>query len=144
LTGLARWLPGLALFGTYPREALRGDLIAGLSAFLVMIPSVLAYSELVGVPPAYGLYSAIGAMAGYALFSRGTPVVAGPDATTALLAAAVVAPLAGDDPARTLALATRCRSSSARSSSWPRGCRSATSRTCCPSRCWSAISTARR
>ena len=104
--GLARWLPGLAVFRDYPRDALRGDLVAGLSAFLVMIPSVLAYSELVGVPAALGLYSAIGAMVGYALFSRGTPVVAGPDATTALLAAAVVAPLAGGDPARTLALAT--------------------------------------
>jgi SulP family sulfate permease len=104
--GIARWLPGIALFRDYPRDALRGDLVAGLSAFLVMIPSVLAYSELVGVPPAYGLYAAIGAMAGYALFSRGTPVIAGPDATTALLAAAVVAPLAGGDPARTMALAT--------------------------------------
>jgi SulP family sulfate permease len=88
LTGLARWLPGLALFGNYPREALRGDLIAGLSAFLVMIPSVLAYSELVGMPAAAGLYAALGGMVGYALFSRGTPVIAGPDATTALLAAA--------------------------------------------------------
>lgn len=105
-TGLTRWVPGLALFRAYPRDALRGDLVAGLSAFLVMIPSVLAYSELVGVPPALGLYAAIGAMVGYALFSRGTPVVAGPDATTALLAAAVVAPLAGGDPSRTLALAT--------------------------------------
>ncbi|MBL0291246.1 MAG: SulP family inorganic anion transporter [Betaproteobacteria bacterium] len=104
--GLARWLPGLALFAHYPRQALRGDVVAGLSAFLVMIPSVLAYSELVGVPPVTGLYAAIGAMAGYALFSRGIPVIAGPDATTALLAAAVVAPLAGGDPARTVALAT--------------------------------------
>ena len=62
---IARWLPGIALFRDYPRDALHGDLVAGLSAFLVMIPSVLAYSELVGVPPAYGLYAAIGAMAGY-------------------------------------------------------------------------------
>lgn len=105
-SAVARWLPGLAVFRHYPRSALRGDLVGGLSAFLVMIPSVLAYSELVGVPPATGLYAAIGAMAGYALFSRGTPVIAGPDATTALLAAAVVAPLAGGDPARTIALAT--------------------------------------
>ncbi|MEP7182646.1 MAG: SulP family inorganic anion transporter [Betaproteobacteria bacterium] len=103
--GLSRWLPGLALLVRYPKDALRGDTVAGLSAFLVMIPSVLAYSELIGVPPVTGLYAALGAMIGYALFSRGVPVIAGPDATTALLAAAVVAPLAAGDPARTAALA---------------------------------------
>ena len=103
--GIARWVPGLALFSRYPRDALRGDTVAGISAFLVMIPSVLAYSELIGVPPVTGLYAALAAMIGYALFSRGTPVIAGPDATTALLAAAAVAPLLDGDPARTAALA---------------------------------------
>lgn len=101
---LARWMPGLALFAHYPRHALHGDVVAGVTAFLVMIPAVLAYSELVGVPAITGLYAALGAMTGYALFSRGTPVIAGPDATIALLAAAVVAPLALGDPARAAAL----------------------------------------
>ena len=74
-TGLARRVPGLVLFTHDPRNALRGDVVAGVSAFLVMIPAVLAYSELVGVPAVTGLYAALGAMTGYALFSRGIPVI---------------------------------------------------------------------
>ena len=103
--GLARWLPGLAALRDYPRAALAGDFAAGIAACVVMIPSVLAYAELIGVPPVVGLYTALAAMAGYALFAARTPVFVGPDATVALLAAAAVVPLAAGDPARTAALA---------------------------------------
>lgn len=103
--GLARWLPGLAALRDYPRAASTGDFAAGIAACVVMIPSVLAYAELIGVPPVIGLYTALAAMAGYALFAGRTPVFVGPDATVALLAAAAVVPLAAGDPARTAALA---------------------------------------
>jgi SulP family sulfate permease len=103
--GLDRWLPGLALFARYPRGALPGDLIAGASACIVMIPSVIAYSDLVGVPPVAGLYAALGAMVAYALLGSGTRVIAGPDAAIALLAGAAVVPLADGDPGRAAALA---------------------------------------
>ena len=103
--GLDRWLPGLGAMRAYPRDAFAGDLAAGIAACVVMIPAVLAYAELIGVPPVAGLYTALAAMAGYALFAARTPVFVGPDATVALLAAAAVAPLAAGDPARTAALA---------------------------------------
>jgi SulP family sulfate permease len=102
---LARWLPGLAQLVPYPRDALRHDLVAGGAVAVVMIPSVLAYSELLGVAPELGLYAALGAMIGYALFASSRKVIAGPDTTVALLAASTIAPLAGGDPARTAALA---------------------------------------
>ncbi len=103
--GLLRWLPGLAALRGYPRAALAGDFAAGIAACVVMIPSVLAYAELIGVAPVTGLYTALAAMAGYALLAGRTPVFVGPDATVALLAAAAVVPLAAGDPARTAALA---------------------------------------
>lgn len=83
----------------------RGDLAAGLAIAVVMIPSVLAYAELVGLAPSAGLYAAVGAMAAYATFARSRRVIVGPDTTVALLAASIVLPLAGGDPARTAALA---------------------------------------
>lgn len=105
-SALARWAPGLAQIVPYPREALRGDLAAGIAVAIVMIPSVLAYSEILGVAPELGLYSALGAMVGYAVFASSRKVIVGPHIPVALLAAATLAPLAGADPLRTAALAS--------------------------------------
>ncbi|CAG0993744.1 putative sulfate transporter [Burkholderiales bacterium] len=100
-----RWLPGLAQVLPPAPGAWRADAVAGTSVAIVMIPSVLAYAELVGLAPSTGLYAAIGSMALYALFTQSRRVIVGPDTTIALLAAAVIAPLAAGDPARAAALA---------------------------------------
>ena len=63
---IRRWLPGVRQLRGYPRDALRPDAFAGVAVAIVMIPSVLAYSELVGVAPELGLYAALGSMVGYA------------------------------------------------------------------------------
>jgi SulP family sulfate permease len=98
-------LPLVALLRTYRREWIAGDLRGGVSASLVMIPSVIAYAELLKLAPEYGLYAALLGMVGYALFASSRHVIAGPDAAIALLVAAGIGPLAGGDPARTAALA---------------------------------------
>ena len=81
------------------------DTIAGLTACIVMIPSVLAYAELVHLPPITGIYAAIMACVGYAVFSSSRHVIAGPDAAIGLLAGSAILPLAGNDPARIAILA---------------------------------------
>ena len=100
-----RWLPGLAQVLPPVPGAWRADTFAGVSVAILMIPSVLAYAELVGLAPATGLYAAIGSMALYALLTQSHRVIVGPDTTIALLAAAIIAPLAAGDPARAAALA---------------------------------------
>jgi len=104
-TGIARWLPGIAQLRDYPSGALRGDVLAGLSVCVVMIPSVLAYAELAGVAPQAGLYAALGAMVAYAVFASSRRLIVGPDTTIALLAGSVIVPLAAGDPARAAELA---------------------------------------
>lgn len=89
----------------YRREWLRHDLIAGVTVCVVMIPSVIAYAELVHLPPVAGLYAALAASIGYALFASSRHVVAGPDAAIGLLAGSAILPLAGGDPGRTALLA---------------------------------------
>jgi SulP family sulfate permease len=69
-----------------------------------MIPSVIAYADLVALPPEYGLYAALAAMIGYAPFASSRQVIAGPDAALTLLVASAVEPLAGGDPVRAAAL----------------------------------------
>jgi sulfate permease, SulP family len=65
----------------------------------------MAYGDLAGVNPVAGLYVALGAMVMYALFGSSKLVVMGPEATSAIMTAAAVAPLAGGDPVRYAALA---------------------------------------
>ena len=65
----------------------------------------MAYGDLAGVTPVAGLYVALGAMVMYALFGTSRQVVMGPEATTAIMTAAAVAPLAAGDPVRYAALA---------------------------------------
>jgi len=53
----ARFLPFLAWF---PRDpvTIKADLAAGITVALVLIPESMAYAQLAGMPPIYGLYAA--------------------------------------------------------------------------------------
>lgn len=105
---LRRAKPYPPLIGTlrdYPRRWLSKDVLAGLSTCIVMIPSVIAYAELVHLPPITGLYAALAASIGYALFASSRHVIAGPDAAIGLLAGSAILPLALGDPARMALLA---------------------------------------
>jgi high affinity sulfate transporter 1 len=89
---------------TYDRTWLRGDLAAGATVFAVLVPSALAYGELAGLDPIAGIYAAMGAMFGYALFGTSRQAMLGPDASLPLMVVAAVAPLAAGDPLRYAAL----------------------------------------
>lgn len=103
--GLARRIPGLALLRGYDRAWLQTDLVAGATVFAVLVPSGLAYGDLAGLTPAAGLYAALAAMVAYALFGSSRQMIIGPEATTAIIVATSLAPLAGGDPLRHAALA---------------------------------------
>ena len=103
--GISRFIPGLALFRGVSPVLLRTELVVAVTVFAVLVPSAMAYGELAGVDPVAGLYVALGAMVMYALFGTSMQVVMGPEATSAIITAAAVAPLAGGDPARYAALA---------------------------------------
>ena len=105
LRGLHGIVPLLSVLRHYPLKWLEKDAIAGLTACIVMIPSVLAYAELMHLPPITGIYAALMACFGYAVFSSSRHVIAGPDAAIGLLAGSVILPLAGENPARIALLA---------------------------------------
>jgi SulP family sulfate permease len=90
---------------SYQRAWFGRDLAAGLSVCLVMIPSVIAYAELVHLPPITGLYAALAAAIGYSLFASSRHVIAGPDAAIGILVGSAILPLSGADPARLPVLA---------------------------------------
>src|SRR5579862_1340869 len=89
-----RWAP--PVFGSlvpYRRSWLRGDLIAGLTVWAVLVPEALAYASIAGVSPVVGLYAAPGALILYAAFGSSRQLVVGPMAATAALSAATIAAL---------------------------------------------------
>jgi SulP family sulfate permease len=95
----------VSVFRHYRRSWLGADVVAGLSACIVMIPSVIAYAELVHLPPITGLYAALAAALGYATFASSRQVIAGPDAAICLLVGAAILPLGAGDTARMATLA---------------------------------------
>jgi SulP family sulfate permease len=103
--GIDRFIPGLALFKGLNPALLRTEFVVAITVFAVLVPSAMAYGDLAGVTPVAGLYVALGAMVMYALFGTSRQVSMGPEATSAILTAAAVAPLAGGDPVRYAALA---------------------------------------
>ncbi|MGR6738572.1 SulP family inorganic anion transporter [Pseudomonas chlororaphis] len=102
---LARWLPGLANLLQYRREWFRFDLQAGLSVAAVQIPIAIAYAQIVGLPPQYGLYACVLPMMVYALVGSSRQLMVGPDAATCAMVAGAIAPLALGDPERLAQLA---------------------------------------
>ncbi len=89
----------------YRRSWLRGDLIAGLTVAAYLIPQVMAYATVAGLDPVAGLWAALPALVVYTFLGSSPSLSMGPEATTALMTAIAIGPLAAGEPARYAALA---------------------------------------
>ena len=89
----------------YERTWLRGDVLAGITVTAYLIPQVMAYAEVAGVPPEATLWAAVGGLTVYVFLGSSRQLSVGPESTTALMTATVVGPLAAGDPARYATLA---------------------------------------
>lgn len=98
-------LPGLVTLLGYRRAWLRGDLLAGVTVAAYLVPQVMAYAELAGLPPVAGLWATLAPLALYALLGSSLRLSVGPESTTALMTATAIAPLAAGDPGRYAVLA---------------------------------------
>jgi sulfate permease, SulP family len=90
-------VPALSIFPSlqgYERRWLRGDIVAGLTVWAVLVPEALAYATIAGVSPVVGLYAAPPALLLYAVFGSSKHLVVGPATATAAVSAAAVAQFA--------------------------------------------------
>jgi high affinity sulfate transporter 1 len=69
-----------------------------------LVPQVMAYAGVAGLPPVAGLWAAVPALALYAVLGSSRQLSIGPESTTALMSAAAIVPLAARDPERYAAL----------------------------------------
>lgn len=76
---IIKWLP------KYRLRHLQGDLIAGLTVGLTVIPQGLAYAKVAGLSPEYGLYSAFIGCFVYMLLGTSKDITFGPTAIMSLL-----------------------------------------------------------
>jgi high affinity sulfate transporter 1 len=79
--------------------------VAGVGVAAYLIPQVMAYASVARLPPVVGLWATGVALLVYAFLGSSRQLSVGPESTTALMTAVVVAPVAAGDPARYAALA---------------------------------------
>ena len=89
---LKRIFPFLTWFENYNISMLRIDLLAGITVAIIIIPKSMAYAQLAGLPPYYGLYAAfLPPMIG-ALFGSSRQLATGAVAIVSLMTAALLEP----------------------------------------------------
>ncbi|MGB1653645.1 MAG: SulP family inorganic anion transporter [Acidimicrobiales bacterium] len=89
---------------TVPKPS-SGDLVAGISVALVALPQSLAYAEIAGMPPQYGLFASALPPILAAVFVSSRYLQTGPVALTALLAFGALEPLATPESGQYIELA---------------------------------------
>jgi SulP family sulfate permease len=91
---MARLVPLLDWLPRYRAADLGGDLTAGATTAVLLIPQAMAYALLAGLPPIVGLYAAIAPPLVYAVFGSSPKLAVGPVAMDSLLVAAALSSVA--------------------------------------------------
>src|SRR5687767_6794737 len=78
------WLP------KYKRRYLRGDLIAGVSSWALVVPQSVAYGQIAGMPAQAGLAAAVTGPLGYGVLGTSRQLIVSPTSSSALISATVV------------------------------------------------------
>lgn len=102
---LPKLLPMLRWWSMVDRHSLRADLIAGLTGTIILVPQAVAYAGIAGLPPEYGLYTAIVPVIVASLFGSSWHLVSGPTAALSIVIFATLSPLAAPGSAAYIQLA---------------------------------------
>ena len=89
---ILQWLPH------YKRSDFKGDLTAGLTVAMMLIPQAMSYAMLAGLPAIHGLYAGILPILAYAVFGTSRQLAVGPAAMVALLVSSGIAELGNVTP----------------------------------------------
>jgi SulP family sulfate permease len=90
---LYHYVPALDSLREYSWSALRADALAGLTVAAVAVPQAMAYALIAGIPPEYGLYTAIVMTAVGALFCSSKQLINGPTNAISIAVLSALAPI---------------------------------------------------
>lgn len=65
----------------YQREWLRGDVLAGVTVAAYLVPQVMAYATIAGLPPVAGLWASLVPLAVYAVLGSSRQLSVGQEST---------------------------------------------------------------
>jgi SulP family sulfate permease len=99
------FLPFVGWMRGIDRSSVRADLIAGLAGGLLLVPQGVAFALVAGMPPAYGLYTAIVPAITAALFGSSHHLVSGPTTAISVVVLSALAPFASPGSADYVELA---------------------------------------
>jgi len=89
-----RFFPILQWLPNYKRASLSGDISAGLTVGIMLIPQGMAYAMIAGLPPVFGLYASLIPQLIYAFMGTSRQLAVGPVAMDSLLVASGLGALA--------------------------------------------------
>ena len=110
LEALRQWITNVSIVPawatTYDTSDAQGDLIAGFTVGIMLIPQGMAHAVIGGLPPIYGLYAALVPLLAYVLFARARHMSVGSSAVEMVVVAAGIGAIAqaGTDEYVTLAI----------------------------------------
>jgi len=88
MKSILQFIPILQWLPNYKKAHLSGDLSAGLTVGIMLIPQGMAYAMLAGLPPVFGLYASLIPQVIYALLGTSRQLSVAPVAMDSLLVAA--------------------------------------------------------
>ena len=102
---MQRYFPFLEWIKNYDSDLFKGDLSAGITVAVMLIPQGMAYAMIAGLPPVYGLYAAIFPQMVYAFMGSSRHLAVGPVAMDSLLVATALNTIAVVDANHYISLA---------------------------------------
>jgi len=93
-TGLLKFFPFLRWWSMVNGRTTRADLIAGLTGAIIVLPQGVAFAIIAGLPPEYGLYSAMVPAIIAALFGSSHHLISGPTTAISIVIFTTISPLA--------------------------------------------------
>src|SRR5690625_3717802 len=90
-----RLVAGVQVMRNDQRGWINGGVIAGIAVAAYLIPQVMAFASIVGLPAVVGLWAVLGPMAIYFVVGTSRKMSIGPESTTVLMTAAGISALVG-------------------------------------------------
>ncbi len=86
--------PFLAWGSLINRESIRADIIAGITGAVIVLPQGVAFAMIAGLPPEYGLYTAMITPVIAALFGSSNQLISGPTVAISIVVFSAIQPYA--------------------------------------------------
>lgn len=92
-SSLKKFFPFLMWWPMVGRRSMRSDLVAGITGAIIVLPQGVAFAMIAGLPPEYGLYSAIVPAVIAALFGSSRHLISGPTTAISIVIFTTLSPL---------------------------------------------------